>query len=113
MSVLGVGEVLGGFIINGAIDFKNSSRFGLLVHMCISSLGFVILIYYVALFEYSSLAFAFAFLFGYIDSATSTHLSMICGFELENKSVEAIAIMYLIRPIVTCITIFLESFLKT
>lgn len=54
-----------------------------------SILAFGTLIIYTSVYEYSMLAFVFGFFFGLMDSSSSTHASMLLGFEFGDKSVIA------------------------
>ena len=82
MSCQGVGAVLGGFILSEAIDQFKSIRFGLLINMCLSTAAFGSLINFMTRNEFSLNVYVFTFCFGLMDSAISTHLSLICGFEM-------------------------------
>ena len=113
MSCQGFGEVLGGFLLTSAIDYFKSHRAGLFIIMLVSTAAFGSLIIFMTQFKYSALVFIFTFFFGVMDSAVSTHLSLICGFEMQDQSVEAISIMFLVRPLFQCLFIIFESTIDT
>jgi hypothetical protein len=83
MSCQGVGAVLGGFILSGGIDHFKSLRHGFLIVMCLSTAAFSSLIIFVFQNEFSFIVYVFTFCFGLMDSAVSTHLGLICGFEMQ------------------------------
>ena len=114
MAALGAGEIFGGYFMQLIIKKRQSNRAGLVYHTILSSIGFISLIVYTAIFEYNPLAFVFSFAFGMMDSASNTHLGMICGFEFEDhQSVEAMGINYMVKPLFICLSVFLESAIST
>lgn len=67
-----------------AIEWLGSHYKGLIANMTVTSLAYGSLIIFMLMFQFSPLVFVFTFLFGLMDSAISTHLGMICGFEMSN-----------------------------
>eukprot|EP00347_Sterkiella_histriomuscorum_P012236 403369368 len=109
MSALGAGEIFGGFLMNYIIKHYQSNKAGIIFHTFLSSVGFIALIVYTAIFSYNPLAYIFSFAFGMMDSASNTHLGMTCGFEFDDLNVEAMGINYMIKPLFICISVFIES----
>ena len=109
MACLGAGEIFGGFTIAHIIKTSLSHELGLIFHTYLSIIGFSILLAFTALYEFNYLAYLFAFVFGIMDSASNTHIGMICGFEFEGYSVEAMGIFFIVKPFGICISVLIES----
>eukprot|EP00347_Sterkiella_histriomuscorum_P024487 403330943 len=97
MSVQGLGQIFGGFILDKVIKRYRSNRLGIICVAITSILAFGTLILYTSIYEYSFLAYVFGFFFGVLDSSSSTHASMLIGFEFEDKSVIAFGLQNFIK----------------
>ncbi|CDW72426.1 major facilitator superfamily protein [Stylonychia lemnae] len=110
MTAFGAGEIFGGFLMQYVIKKFKSNKAGIVYHSILASIGFITLLIYTSIFEFNALAYIFAFCFGMMDSASNTHISMICGFEFDKKSTEAMGIFYFVKPFGIFIAVIIESF---
>ncbi len=97
MTILGVGHMIGGFTLAYVIKKTDSNHKGLIYLAVVSVIAFTTLIVYTAIFKFNYLSIALGFTFGLMDSGTSTHVSMLLGFEFGDKSVIAFGIQNCIK----------------
>ena len=67
--------------------------------MLITVCAFATLLTFIYQMHFSYVVYVFTILFGVMDSAVSTHLGLVCGFEMQGNTIEAFSMMYFIRPI--------------
>ena len=84
---LGVGEMLGGQLIGQIIDIKGS-KIACIANAIIMTIMTLIATSFLILNEYNALVFATTFIWGFQDSAISTHSMEILGFEFNENSLK-------------------------
>ena len=92
---LGVGEMLGGQLIGQIIDMKGS-KIACVANVIIMTITALISVAFLIVNDYNALVFATTFIWGFQDSAISTHSMEMLGFEFnedlsneEERSVSA------------------------
>ncbi len=84
MVVLGVGEMIGGFLVTKVIELRDM-RMGVVCCIFLTILGFVVFIVLNEIRIFGWLCFLFTFLWGVQDSALNTVMNSILGFEFESN----------------------------
>ena len=85
MSLLGIGEVIGCFVIGYVVDKYGSKKailcnIVLIVMMMSSTIAFIIM------YQFNFMAWIMCFLWGFTDSAINTNTQEMLGFEFDNNS---------------------------
>lgn len=98
LTVLGVGELLGGFI-TGKIIKTYSNKTCLIYHLSLVTVSSLLQIIFNAIGKFSPLAYIFAFSYGLIDSGVNSHCGMILGFEFGEYTVAAMGIQNITKSL--------------
>jgi predicted MFS family arabinose efflux permease len=85
MSALGVGEILGGIFTGYMID-RYGNKNTVYCNLLSIVVQTVVALAYITIDEYSWLAYAMTFTWGWQDNAINTHISEVMGFEFDNSS---------------------------
>ena len=110
MTMLGVGECLGGLAIGKFVD-KTSSRAGLVYFLVETWIACGITLYAHWLERYGWHWFVVCFMWGIIDSSGATLASIILGFEFVEKT-EPFSVYRFLRAFTTFGILLIESELK-
>lgn len=84
LTVLGIGEIFGGFYIGYVIDHYGNKAASIsnIITVLIQTIA---VLAYIVIDEYSWLAFAMCFAWGFQDNCINTHCSELMGFEFDNS----------------------------
>lgn len=111
MVAFGFGEILGGPVLGFIID-KKGNRAATLANLIMIFTETVLVLLFLYFNEYTWLAFAMAFMWGFQDSANNTHTSEMLGYEFDDNA-RPYAIDNFVESIGCFIFEIFESFVGT
>lgn len=99
MSLVGLGELFGGFIVSYYVKKYKNNRIGMLINIGLTLASFMFVVAWNEVHEYNALVFISTFLCGVTDCGIQTHIKTLLGFEFDDKSTESFSVFFIFKPI--------------
>ncbi len=94
MTGLGIGEIIGGFLIGQIVD-KFGTKTAIVCNFITIIVMSAVTLVFIHQFEFNALPWIMCFLWGFQDSGVNTQLQETLGFEFDNNANEAFSLYYI------------------
>lgn len=111
MIPLGLGEVLGGFMLGFVID-KWNQKAGVAFCILTAAVALALVLGWIGLWKFYPLAFIVTFFWGIHDSAFVNFLNCVLGFEFDSKIIP-FSIFKFLQSLFTFVFLVADSYLNT
>ena len=111
ISMLGVGEMVGGLLMGQVVD-KLGSRIGVIINVLTIIFACSVTFWEIASNKYSWVTFLYTFAWGFSDGAINTHSNQMMGFEFETSS-DPFSIFNSVQAVAIFSFMMLQSLLDT
>ena len=112
MICLGIGEIVGSFVVGQVIDRKGSKVTSYLT-VGLILLQTVLMLWFIGQNTYGLLVFVLTFVFGFQDAVVNTHMSELLGFEFLPDNVRPFAVFNIVQSMTVFTFLVIEAYVDT
>ena len=112
MICLGIGEIVGSFVVGQVIDRKGSKVTSYLT-VGLILLQTVLMLWFIGQNTYGVLVFVLTFVFGFQDAVVNTHMSELLGFEFLPDNIRPFAVFNIVQSMSVFTFLVIEAYVDT